>query len=438
MILPANLDVEKLILAMPMINAGFWETHASQIHIDDFSTESHRRIWRAMGMLADQQRHIDRISVAAALQEANWFDSVGGFSYLISLDDGMPQISNMDGYVRILLEVSARRRILHLADALYRKAQDASFESSDLIANTTAELSAIGKRGVGGREYVSAEEYIDEYELGFDRLISPNAFPESVGIRTEWPSFNRMIGGFQPGELIILAARPSMGKSAMLLQIMAHAAVFHRKVVGSISLEMEPPAQIRRITAQLAKVDATDMKYGRLNHDDRGKMLHAVRQLTQSGIHFDVAHQDDHKTIAAAALRLQSTHGLDMLGIDHLHLTDGPEREARTQIRNFMRATKRLAKQLKIPIILLAQLSRKCEERTDKRPMLSDLREDGSIEQDADIVLFIYRAEVYEKNRPDLVGEAELDIAKHREGPTGKVNLVWLPHFQRFEEREYD
>ena len=432
--LPVNLDVERLIVALPMIDDSFWPQYAHQIQLEDFSLESHRRIWSTFRHLHDAGAFPDRASVATALMESGQLESVGGLSYLCSLDDGMPQLANVENYIRVLVAHSNRRRVIQEATAIYQRAQDLSLDADELIAGAEKSFADISRRTSAAREYETVAQFAEEYPQGFEYLISPNKYPGARGIPTPWSGFNGLIGGLRPGDLIVIAARPSMGKSALALQIGANAAVNYQKRVSVISLEMAKAAQLRRMVAGLSRVSINDMLYGTMNSEDRGKVREAYRRLTEAPLSFDACHQNTHRDITACAIRQHSRNGMDLLIADHLHLMRGPEKEIRLLVSAVTGALKDLAVKLQIPIILVSQLSRECEKRNDKRPIMSDLKESSSIEQDADVILFVYRGEVHYPEDQTLIGTAELNMAKQREGPTGKVDLFWRKELQIFEE----
>lgn len=432
--LPANLDIEKLVLSQPMVNPLFWERHGALIQTDDFSLEAHRRIWKAFARLVESNRPTDRVSVATALLESKQLESVGGLTYLIEMESGMPELAGTENYIRILIEHATRRRVLVEADAIMQRAQDRTADITETVAQAELAFANVAKRGVGGEEWTTFEDFAASLPYGMDRLMSPLKFPESAGIKTPWASANGYLGGLRSGDLIVLAGRPSSGKSAAALQIASHSAVTLGKSVGIVSIEMPTDALFRRMICQISAVNASDLKYGTMDLDQRHRAKDAADVILKSGCHIDRVHMTTHRAITAASTRLMSRHGMDLLIVDHLHLMDGPEREERNRLQAITKALKQLARKLQIPVLLVAQLNRECEKRNPPRPQLSDLRESGTIEQDADVVAMIYRAEMYDKLDPSLVGTAEFIIAKQREGPVGTINLWWKEHTQRFED----
>lgn len=438
MIIPINTDNEILVLAMAMMDPDFMTIHGCKIQGEDFTMEWHRRIWAMMQRLTKADRPTDRSSLYSALVEANSLDDVGGTDYLFKIDANMPTIAGAENYVRILIEYSNRRRVMLQAEAIYNRAQDMSIEADVLVADAEKSFADIARRSTVASEYISAGKMAEEHPGGFEYLISPNKYPGARGIPTTLESLNNMLGGLRPGELVIVAARPSMGKSALVLQIAGNASVNLRKHTGIVSLEMEKPTQFRRMTSQLSKVNYSDMIYGNMTQEERARVTLAAHWLTTSPIYFDACRQNTHQAITSCAIRQQSREGLDLLIVDHLHLMVGPEKELRHMLGNITKGLKDLASNLKIPILLAAQLSRKCDDRSDKRPVMSDLLESGQIEADADAIMFIYRGERYYKDDSSLIGRAEILLEKQRDGPTGKVECQWKAQYQSFTENEYE
>ena len=437
--LPQALDSERMVLAQLLMRGleCFAETR-DQISADDFSIEKHRKIWRAMERLAETEHAIDHITVVEELKQFETSDEPW-LGYLLDLEEGQPLLPSFDSYVRNMREKSARRRGAVLCQHALNRFLSDQEDSADIIASLISSAQAIETNG-GEPEWQMATEIIQEFPGGWQALVSPATHDAHIGVPLPWEKAQQTVCGFQKGELIILAGRPSMGKSALAMQIAMHAAK-NNLGVAYVSLEMSGAALVRREVSQEGRIDAHRMKLGYLNFNERTKLVETRSIVEKLPLHIE-SKQKRGRTAASilASLRyLRSKNVIDLVIIDHFHLIDGPEREERIKYNRIADALQRGAKDMQVPFVVLAQLNRKCEEER-REPGLPDLKECGKIEENADLVFFVHRPEMYVHNRDreDLKGLADFIIAKQRDGQTGKVPLIFIGSQMRFENRAED
>jgi len=438
--LPVNLDAERFVLGAILMDDALYIQVAGSLEADDFSLEKHRRIFLRMGELYERGERIDRVTVANELMKQNQLESVDGISYLVSLDEGLPVLTNLESYVRIVKDKATLRRIIFTSQALIDRCILAEEEPDQILASAEESLIKLGDARTQDA-LVSPKQILDGFEGGINAFLDPSK--RIKGLSTGFLKLDEMTGGLHEGELVILAARPSMGKTALALNVAQHVAMRpgENQTVAMFSLEMSRESLLTRMVCAAARVDQQKFRASYLNHDERRRLAKAASDLVQAPLFIDDTAGAHLMDIHAKLRRLRSEHGLALVVIDYLQLMSGRGRyENRNQeISTISRGLKLLAKDLKVPMLVLSQLSRAPEIRQgDHRPQLSDLRESGSIEQDADLVGFIFREEVYKPNDESLRGLAELLLAKQRNGPTGKVNLVFLKEFTKFENRTND
>ena len=438
--LPTNLDAERFVLGSILMDDAVYIQAAGVLEADDFSLEKHRRIFQRMGELHTRGERVDRVTLANELMRHNELESCDGISYLVSLDDGLPQIYNLESYFRILKDKSVLRKIILVSQNLASRAMIAEEEPDQLLASAEETLLRLGESRVK-TGLASPRQIIDAYQGGVNAFLDPSK--RVKGISTGFIKFDEYTGGLHPGELFILAARPSMGKTALALNIAHHVAAKLGRTVAVFSLEMSQESLLTRMLCASARVDSHRFRVGYLDAEERGRLTSALNQLVKAPIYIDDTSGAHLMEIHAKLRRLQAEgrKELGLVVVDYLQLMSGRGRyENRNQeISTLSRGLKLLSKELNVPMLVLSQLSRAPETRQgDHRPQLSDLRESGSIEQDADLVAFIFREEVYKRDREDLKGVAELILAKQRNGPVGKIDLVFLHSQTRFENRLED
>jgi replicative DNA helicase len=433
--LPAALEAERSILGAILLDNFAYNQAAEHLRPDDFSVDSHRRIYARMVDLAESSRPIDLITLRDELERQKELQSVGDMGYLSSLLDGVPDRPSIEHYVKIVRDKALLRGLIHAANAAIARAAEQSEGADEILSDAEAAIFALSEKRIG-RGFVGIQDIVHESFGSVDALLRRGQ--RITGLATHYSDLDEMTSGLQPSDLIILAARPSMGKTAFAMNIAENVAIHDRKVVGVFSLEMSREALLLRLLCSWARVDSHKMRTGSLWREDLDKVVHAMDDLANAPIYIDDTPGISLSEMRAKARRLQqSAGGLDLLVVDYLQLMSGGGRryENRTQeVSAISRGLKAIAKELRVPVIALSQLSRAPESRGgDHKPQLADLRESGSIEQDADVVAFIFREEVYKPDDPELSGRAELIIAKQRNGPTGKIEMAFLKNCTRFE-----
>jgi len=437
--LPANPDAERLVLGSILLDDALFPQVAGVLAPEDFHLEAHRRIFLRMGELYERGERIDRVTVAHELQRRGQLESCGGLGYLVSLDEGLPIAANLDSYVRLVRDKSALRRLIFAAQKVIDRCLLGEDDPDQILASAEESLLKLGESRLRAG-LLTPRDVIEGYQGGVNAFLDPSR--RIKGISTGFLKFDELTGGLHPGELIILAARPSMGKTAMALNIAQHVATGRNpRPVAIFSLEMSKESLLTRLLCAAARVDSQKFRAGYLNAEERRRLSLAATQLVEAPLFLDDTPGINLMDMHAKLRRLKAEHGLALAIVDYLQLMSGRGRfENRVQeISALSRGLKMMAKDLDAPLLVLSQLNRAPDLREgDHRPQLSDLRESGSIEQDADLVAFIFREEIYKPNRVDLEGRAELIIAKQRNGPTGKIQLVFLKHLTKFENAASD
>jgi replicative DNA helicase len=440
--LPANLDAERTILGAILLDNASHAEASARLEPDDFSLDSHRRIYQRMGELINSERAVDIVTLANELARYKEVESVGGVAYLASLTEGLPRRPVIEEYIRIVKDKSLLRKLMLICSAAIARAAEQSDTALDVLGDAEQRLLEVSEKGVtNGLQPI---DQIVEYSFGtIDNLYKNSR--EITGLATDLHEFDKLTRGLQKSELIIIAARPSMGKTALAINMAQNAAINHDATVAIFSLEMSRESLLRRMLASQAWVDQTSLQTGFLVREDQVKLQSALNQLLESRIFIDDSAGISLAEMRAKARRLKQTaKGLDLVVVDYLQLMSvslpsGSKRggyENRTQeVSSITRGLKALAKELEVPVVALSQLSRNSERREDKRPMLSDLRESGSIEQDADLVCFIHREGYYDREVEDKA-KSEIIIAKQRNGPTDTAFVNFIDKYTRFENRD--
>jgi replicative DNA helicase len=439
---PTSVHAEMTILGAMLVEPVAIIDATMYLKVDDFALDSHRKIYSAMMVLSQAGHAIDIVTVSEELRKRKELDSVGSVAYLASLTEGLPRKLSVESYVAIVRDKSLMRQLMTVCDVGMAAAADQSEEALQVLNNVSSRLMEISDQALtGGFSDITA--IVKESFGSIDALYEQGR--EVTGLATHYIEFDRMTSGLQESELIIIAARPSMGKTAWAINIAENAAVRGGKVVAVFSLEMGKASLLRRMLASQALVNSKAIQTGMLMRDDRAKLIKGLEALMESKIFIDDTPGITLAEMRAKARRLKQQHGqLDLIVIDYLQLMTGSNSNAkgfenRTQeVSAISRGLKALAKEMKVPVVALSQLSRASEQRGgDKKPLLSDLRESGSIEQDADVVCFIHREEYYDRENEDLKGKAEIIIAKQRNGPTGSIQLAYLADYTRFENLQH-
>ena len=432
--MPANIEAERSILGAILLDNHAYNDAAEHLKADDFSIDAHRRIYSRMMDLTESSRPIDIITLVEELDRKKDLQAVGDVGYISSLLDGVPDRPSIEHYVKIVRDKAILRGLIHVANSAIARASDQSDSADEILNEAEAQVFALSEKRIG-KGFQTITEIVRNSFGSVDALLQRGQ--RITGLATHYTDLDEMTSGFQKSDLVILAARPSMGKTAFAMNIAENAALDDGKVVGIFSLEMSSEALLQRLLCSRAIVDAQKMRTGSLWRDDMQKVVRAMEELAQSQLYIDDTPGLSISEMRAKARRLRQSVGrLDMLVVDYLQLMSGGSKrfENRTQeVSAISRGLKALAKELEVPVLALSQLSRAPESRGgDHRPQLADLRESGSIEQDADLVMFIFREEIYKQDDPALRGRAEIIIAKQRNGPIGRVELAFLHNSTRF------
>jgi replicative DNA helicase len=431
---PQNVEAEQSILGGILIENEALHKVMEILTVDDFYRDAHQMIFNAMLDLLERGEPADLITLMNELRKLNQLDSVGGASYLASLSDSVPTAANIEYYAKIVKEKAILRKLIQTSTEIVTKSYEDREDVEELLDEAEQSIFEISENRVKPSFYPIKKIVKDSFEI-FQRLYEKKELV--TGIPSGFKELDRMTAGFQPSDLIIVAGRPSMGKTAFCLNLAQYAAIENKIPIAIFSLEMSKEQLVIRMFCSEAHVEGNRLRTGFLNESDWPKLTIAAGNLSEAPIFIDDSPALSVLELRAKARRLKGEHGLGMLIIDYLQLMRGRMRvESRQQeISEISRSLKALAKELNIPVIAVSQLSRKTEERTGNRPQLSDLRESGAIEQDADLILFLYRDEVYNRSEDNPnKGKAEIIIGKQRNGPIGKVDLAFWDKFTTFKD----
>jgi replicative DNA helicase len=434
--LPHNLEAEKSVLGAILIQNEAFNHAAELIDSGDFFRDAHRRIFEKMVTLSERGDAIDFVTLKEELSRGGDLDEVGGPAYIASLADGVPRSANVEYYAKIVKEKSTLRSLIHSANKILADAYDAEEEPDLLLDEAERSIFAIAEDRIRAG-FTPLRDLVQGSFAAIERLQQHKGMV--TGVPTGFIDLDEMTSGLQPSDLVLVAARPSMGKTSFVLNIAQHIGTTTDMTVGIFSLEMSKEQLFMRMLTGEARIDAHRFRTGYLNEKDYGKLSHALGTLAEARVFIDDSASIGVLEMRAKARRLKAEHGLNLIIIDYLQLMSGRGRfESRqAEIASISRSLKGLAKELSIPVVALSQLSRASETRADHRPQLSDLRESGALEQDADVVMFIYREEQYRdsdgNHNQEAEGTAEIIIGKQRNGPIGTVKLAFVKEHTRFE-----
>ncbi len=431
---PHSIEAEQAVIGGLMLDNRAWDQVADRMREEDFYRYDHRLIYRVMAKLSEHNKPIDVLTVSEALREINELENVGGEVYLFELANNTPSVANIAAYADIVRERSVLRQLIATANEIATHAFNPDGRNStELLDLAERQVFAISEQGarVGGP--VNVKDFLATTMDKIDTLFHANN--PITGVPTGYHDFDEMTSGLQSSDLVIVAGRPSMGKTTYAMNIAEHVAIKSKLPVLIFSMEMPGDSIVMRLLSSLCRIDQLRIRTGKLEDEDWPRISSTVSMLSEAPLFID-----DTPALSPAELRARSrrlakeTGQLGLIVVDYLQLMQVPGfAENRTaEISEISRSLKALAKELKVPVIALSQLNRSLEQRADKRPVMSDLRESGAIEQDADLIVFIYRDEVYHENSPDK-GTAEIIIAKQRNGPIGKVRLTFLGQYTCFE-----
>ena len=429
--LPHNAEAERTVLGAVLVDGTAFNSAAEILTRDDFYREGHRRIFDAMAALAERSATIDLVTVKDELAKSAALEAVGGAAYVAGLVDGMPRIVNVEAWSRIIKEKAALRNLIHASNRIVQSCYEAEDEPAVILDRAEKAIFDIAEHRLR-QGFIGIREIVKESFRTIDQLSQSKELV--TGLPTGFVDLDERTSGLQKGDLIIVAARPAMGKTSFCLNIAQYASARTGDTVGIFSLEMAKEQLVLRMLCADARVDAHRLRTGNLQEKDWTRLAKAYADLSASKIFIDDSASLTPLEMRAKCRRLKAEHGLGLVMVDYLQLVSAPGRAENRQqeIASVSRSLKGLAKELSVPVVALSQLSRAPEARTEKRPQLSDLRESGALEQDADVVMFIYREEEYkptEENR----GVAEIIIGKQRNGPTGMLKLAFIKEYTRFE-----
>jgi replicative DNA helicase len=430
--LPHNLEAERSVLGAILVHNDAFNLAAQVIDGRDFYRDAHRRIFDRMVALNERSSAIDFVTLKEELARNGELDEVGGPAYVASLSDGVPRATNVEYYARIVKEKATLRSLIYAANKILTNAYEGEQDAELVLDEAEHSIFAVADARLKGG-FVPMHDLVKDSFPKIEQLFEHKRLV--TGVPTGFADLDEMTRGFQPGDLIIVAARPSMGKTSLVLNIAQHVAVQPGLTVGFFSLEMSKESLFIRLLTSEAQIDSHRLMSGAIGQKDYSRISHALESLSAMRLFIDDTANIGVLEMRAKTRRLQAEHGLNLIVIDYIQLMSGRGRfENRTlELASISRSLKGLAKELSVPIVVLSQLSRAPESRSDHRPQLSDLRESGALEQDADLVVLIYRDDAYNRdpNNPDA-GTAELIVAKQRNGPTGVVKLAFLREQTRF------
>lgn len=430
---PQNIEAERSILGGLMLEQSAWDEVADLLVEEDFYKPSHRKVFAAIRDLNKRNQPTDLITVSNHLLSTAELDTIGGPSVLADMIDQTPSTANIASYAKIVQEKSLLRKLIQTGQGFVDRAYLQNFDDiSGFLDSVEAEIFAVAeqKTTVGLTDASSLVKVsLEKLELLYTQKLSVTGIPSGFN------ELDDMTAGFQPGELIIVAARPSMGKTAFSLNIAVHAALREKKKVAYFSVEMGKEQVMIRLLSGAAKIRLSDLRVGSIDDKSWPRLINVAASMSETGLFIDDSSGISPFEIRAKARRMKAKYGLDLIMIDYLQLMSLKQRveNREREVSEISKLLKSIAKELQVPVIALAQLNRGVEGRSDRRPMLSDLRESGSIEQDADVIMMLYREDYYDRDNPEIKGLAEVIVAKQRNGPTDVVKLRWVPEYGLFE-----
>ncbi|PIR26799.1 MAG: replicative DNA helicase [Deltaproteobacteria bacterium CG11_big_fil_rev_8_21_14_0_20_42_23] len=428
---PQNIEAEQSILGAVLLDNEAIHRCLELVQAEDFYRETHRKIYEAVLDLYQKSEPVDIITLTSHLKSKNVLDQVGGATYLSFLVDQVPTAANVASYCKIVREKSVSRRLIEGATQIISDGYQQHADVNEYLDKAEQIIFDVAQNRTK-KGFSQVKDVVKDSFKAIEQLYERKEL--ITGVPSGFKDLDRLTSGFQPSDLVIIAGRPSMGKTAFVLSILENAAIDHGKYCAIFSLEMSKEQLVQRMLCSRAEIDSTKLRGGFLAESDWPKLTRAAGMISESPVFIDDTPAITSMELRAKARRLQREHGLDLVVVDYLQLMRASRRiESRErEIAEISSSLKALAKELSVPVLALSQLNRGLEARQDKRPQLSDLRESGSIEQDADVVMFIYRDEVYNKETPDA-GKAEIIIGKQRNGPIGRATLAFRHNITRFD-----
>ena len=433
--IPHNREAEEAVVGAVLINPEVYYDVAQFLQADDFYIHRHKWIWEAFTSLHEQRIPIDLLTINEELDRKGQLSEIGGPAYLTSLVNQVPTSLNAESYGHIVESHSIRRKMINAANSIASMAYNEDSTVDNVMDDAEKAIFNVSERRLK-HDLQPIRTVLSEYYDRIDDLAKRDE--EIFGVPTGFIDLDKMLGGLQPSDLLIIAGRPGQGKTGFLLSVAKNAALTHKKHVAIFSLEMSNEQVVQRLIAQETGIDSQRLRTGKLHENEWPLFAQAVEVMSDTHIFLDDTPAITPLQLRTKCRRLHLEHHLDLVIVDYLQLMGGDTRnDNRVQeVSNISRNLKVLARELNVPVLAAAQLSRAVEQRTDKKPVLSDLRESGSLEQDSDIVMFIYHPDQDEKNKNENQGLTEILIAKHRNGPTGSINLFFRGSLARFDNAE--
>ncbi|MCC7076633.1 MAG: replicative DNA helicase [Acidimicrobiia bacterium] len=433
---PQNLEAERSLLGAMLLSRDAIGMAIEAVRTEDFYRPLHGRIFQAVLDLYGRGEPVDAVTLAEALRQEGVLEELGGLSYLRALTADVPATSNAGYYADIVANTAVLRRLIETSTEIAELAYDPGADPREVLDTAEAQVFEIGSERARGESLIPLSSLLDDQLDLLEELHSQGT--GVTGLETGFRDFDRLTAGLQASNVVIVAARPGMGKSTFIANVAQHVALRQEKAVAYFTLEMSKMEVVSRLLCAQARVEASKMKTGRLSDNDWTQLAQAVGQLSDAPLFIDDSGHLTVLDVRAKCRRLASRHPLGLIVVDYLQLMHGSGRaESRqVEISEISRGLKVLARELDVPVMAASQLNRSPEARADKRPLLGDLRESGSLEQDSDIVAFLYRDDYYNADSPAR-GEAELIVAKHRNGPTDTIRLAFLEHNSRFDNLTY-
>lgn len=429
---PQNLEAEQSVLGGVMVDPDALDRIVDIISEQDFYKAAHRKIFMAITELRRKNQPVDLLTVTSFLRDIGDLDAIGGTAFIATIIDQTPSAANITHYATLVKEKSTLRKLIDICSGITERAYTQEFEDLDKFLNeaesSVFQVAEKSKKAglIPAASIIKAS--LDKIEFMYNQKAAV------TGVPTGFAEFDKMTSGLQPGDLVIIAARPSMGKSAFAFNIAQHVALREKRSVAFFTLEMSQEQVMMRMLASEARVNLGDLRTGRVPDSFWPRLINVASKFSEAPLYIDDTSSISPYEVRAKARRLKAQKGLDLIMVDYLQIMDLKVKvESRERaVSEISRNMKALAKELSVPVVVLSQINRGVEGRNDRRPMLSDLRESGAIEQDADVVAMIYRDEYYDRENSESKGQAEVIIGKQRNGPVGVVKLAFLPHYGTF------
>ena len=433
---PHSVEAEQSVLGGLLLDNTAWDKIADMIGESDFYRADHRLIYRHVSKLVGNSRPADVITVSESLESTKELEGVGGLAYLGALAQNTPTAANIRRYAEIVRDRAVMRKLAEVGTEIAETAYNPmGKEAGQLLDEAESKVFASSEQGARGKQgFMDMQPLLTQVVERIDMLYNRDNPSDVTGVPTGFTDLDKMTSGLQPGDLVIVAGRPSMGKTSLALNMAEHVALESGLPVGVFSMDLGASQLVMRMLGSVGKLDQHKVRTGRLADEDWRKLTDAVGRLNDAPIHIDETAALNSLELRARARRLHRQYGkLGLIVVDYLQLMSASSQgeNRATEISEISRGLKALAKELNVPVVALSQLNRSLEQRPNKRPVMSDLRESGAIEQDADLILFIYRDEVYNQDSPDK-GKAEVIIGKQRNGPIGTITLVFQGEYTRF------